>query len=126
MKLRAVQIASSSFRCSLGGGNGLWRGQVTEHELGQFVGLSLVPDAIDVFYTQIYLAGRLVRQIGIDNTLVKAQLTTIRGDLQHIVHRSIDNTGMDFGSSFGQLLHHGLLDLRWLSNNIVINRCRSR
>ena len=33
---------------------------------------------------------------------------------------------MDFGSSFGQLLHHGLLDLRWLSNNIVINRCRSR
>ena len=78
MKLRAVQIACRRFggdflrgRTALGGGD------IAEDQLGQLVGLSVLPNPLDIADTQVDLAARIVGQIGIDDALVQPQLTTI-------------------------------------------------
>ena len=126
VKLRTVQISGNGFgrfRC--------WRAgfgcaQVAKHQLGQFVRLTFIPDAVDVIHAHVDLAGRIVRQIGIDDALVESQLSAVRGDTEHIVHAGIDCTGMDFGSALGQLLHHRLLNLCRLCHHIVIDSLRDR
>ena len=59
------------FRRSLGCGN------IAEHKLGQLVRFTVFPDLQNVFHTQIDLAALLIREIGIDNPLVKPQLSPI-------------------------------------------------
>lgn len=68
----------------------------------------------------------LIWEIGIDNPLVKSQLSSIRGHFQHIVNGGVYAAGVDGGGSFGQLLYQSLLYLRGLGNHIVILYLRDR
>jgi len=119
VKLRAVRAfrgdPAALRRLALGSG------QVAEHELRQLVRLSVLPDAVDVVHAQIDLAVRVVRQVGVDYPLVKAQLAPVRGDFQHIVLRGSNRAGMYLGGTFGQLLHHLLLQRRRLCDLCVVD-----
>ena len=95
--------------------------QVAEHELRQLLRLPVLPDAVDVVHAQVDLAVRVVRQVGVDYPLVKAQLAPVRGDFQHIVLRGSNCAGMHLGGAFGQLLHHLLLQRRGLCDLGVID-----
>ena len=120
MKLRAVDVACGvllgrcCFRC----------GQVAEDELRQFVLFAFLPDAEHIVHAHIDLAHRLVREVGIDDALVKSQFATIRGNLQHVIDRSIHNTGMNFACSLRKLLHHRCLDLGRLCHLVMVDRSR--
>ena len=59
------------FRRSLGCGN------IAEHKLGQLVRLAVFPDLQNVVHTQIDLAACLIREVRVDNPLVKPQLPSI-------------------------------------------------
>jgi len=119
VKLRVVRAfcgdPAALRRLALGGR------QVAEHELGQFVRLSVLPDAVDVVHAAIDLAVRIVRQVGVDYPLVKAQLAPVRGDLEHIVGACVHAPRVDFCGAFGQLLHHLLLQRRGLCDLGVVD-----
>ena len=88
--------------------------------------MSFLPNAVDIIHAHIDLTGRLVGQIGVDDTLIQAELASIRGNLQHVIDRSIHDTGMDFGGSFRQFLYHSLLNFSRLRHFVVVDRgwCR--
>ena len=69
------------------GGFGLGRGDVAKHQLGQLVGLAVPPDLHNVVHALVDLGARFVRQHLVDDPLIQAQLSPIRRDLEHIVHR---------------------------------------
>ena len=96
-------------------------GKVAEHELGQLLRLPVLPDAVDVVDAEIDLAVRVVRQVGVDYPLVKAQLASVRGDLEHIVGACVHAPRVNFCGAFGQLLHHLLLQRRGLCDLGVVD-----
>ena len=122
MKLRVVRAFCSDpaalRRFTLRGG------QVAEHELCQLVRLSVLPDAVDIVHAAIDLAVRVVRQIGIYDALIEAQLAPIRGDLEHIVLACVHAPRVNFCGALGQLLHHLLLQRRGLADLVVVDRRR--
>ena len=121
VKLRAVQIPARRL-CRLRSGRAGFRGgQIAEHELGQPVRLPVLPDAVDVVHAAIDLAVRVVRQVGVDDALVKPQLAPVRGDLEHIVRAGVNKLCVYPCGALGQLLHHLLLYLRGLRHLVVID-----
>ena len=122
VKLRAVRAfrgdPAALRRLALGGR------QVAEHELRQLLRLPVLPDAVDVVHAAIDLAVRVVRQVGVDDALVKAQLAPIRGDFEHIVGACVHDTRVNFCGALRQLLHHLLLQRRGLADLVVIDRRR--
>ena len=119
MKLRAVRAfrgdPAALRRLALGGR------QVTEHELRQLLRLSVLPDAVDVVHAAIDLAVRVVRQVGVDDALIEAQLASVRGDFEHIVGACVHAPRVDFCGALGQLLHHLLLQRRGLADLVVVD-----
>ena len=99
-------------------------GKVAEHELRQLLRLSVLPDAVDVVDAEIDLAVRVVRQVGVDDALIEAQLAPIRGNLEHIVLACVHDTRVNFCGALGQLLHHLLLQRRGLTDLVVVDRRR--
>ena len=99
-------------------------GKVAEHELCQFVRLPVLPDAVDIVHAAIDLAVRVVRQVGVYDALIEAQLAPIRGDLEHIVGACVHAPRVNFCGALGQLLHHLLLQRRGLADLVVIDRRR--
>ena len=99
-------------------------GKVAEHELCQFVRLSVLPDAVDVVHAAIDLAVRGIRQVGVYDALIEAQLAPIRGNLEHIVLACVHDTRVNFCGALGQLLHHLLLQRRGLTDLVVVDRRR--
>ena len=121
VELRAVQIPARRL-CRLRPGRAGFRGgQIAEHELGQPVRLPVLPDAVDVVHAAIDLTVRVVRQVGVDDALVKPQLAPVRGDLEHIVGAWVYKLGVYPCGALGQLLHHLLLYLRGLRQLVVID-----
>ena len=121
VKLRAVQIPARRL-CRLRSGRAGFRGgQIAEHELSQPVRLSVLPDAVDVVHAAIDLAVRVIRQVGVDDALVKPQLAPVRGDLEHIVRAGVNKLCVYPCGALGQLLHHLLLYLRGLRHLVVID-----
>ena len=122
MKLRAVRAfrgdPAALRRLALGGR------QVAEHELRQLLRLPILPDAVDVVDAEIDLAAGIVRQVGVDYPLVKAQLASVRGDLEHIVGACVHAPRVNFCGALGQLLHHLLLQRRGLADLVVVDRRR--
>ena len=123
--LRTVEVACRSFGCSFGA-CGFRSGKVAEDKLRQLVLVTFLPNAVNVVHAHIDLTGRLVGQVGVDDTLIQAELASIRGDFQHVIDRSIHDTGMDFGCAFGQFLYHGLLNFSRLRHFVVVDRGRGR
>ena len=99
----------------------LGSGQVAEHELRQLLRLSVLPDAVDVVDAEIDLAVRVVRQVGVDDALIEAQLASVRGNLEHIVGACVHAPRVDFCGALGQLLHHLLLQRRGLCDLGVVD-----
>ena len=121
VQFRVVQIPARRL-CRLRPGRAGFRGgQIAEHELGQPVLLSVLPDAMDVVHAAIDLAVRVVRQVGVDDALVKPQLAPVRGDLEHIVRAGVNKLCVYPCGALGQLLHHLLLYLRGLRHLVVID-----
>ena len=58
---------------------------ITEHQLGQLVSLSVLPDAENILHAHIDLRTLFIRKIGVNNPLIQPQLSSIRGDLEHVV-----------------------------------------
>ena len=79
---------------------------------------------MNVIHAHIDFACRLVGEVRIDDTLIQAELTTVRGNAKHIIHGRINLARMDGGCSFGKLLYHRLLDFGRLCNFVVIDRRR--
>ena len=73
----------------------LWRGEVREHKLRKFVRFPVVPYIVDIFYTQVHLAVGFVWQVGIDDSLIQSELSSVRGYTEHIVNRRIYRTGVN-------------------------------
>ena len=76
---------------------------------------------MDVVHAAIDLAVRVVRQVGVDDALVKPQLAPVRGDLEHIVRAGVNKLCVYPCGALGQLLHHLLLYLRGLRHLVVID-----
>ena len=83
----------------LGGGN------IAEHQLRQPLIHALLPDPVDVTDAGIDFASRIVRQHGIDQSLIQAQLSAVAGDLQHVVNGRINITAVYFGCAFRECLY---------------------
>ena len=119
VKLRAVRAfrgdPAALRRLALGSG------QVAEHELRQLLRLPVLPDAVDVVHAAIDLAAGIVRQVGVDDALIEAQLASVRGDLEHIVGACVHAPRVDFCGALGQLLHHLLLQRRGLCDLGVVD-----
>ena len=54
-------------------------------KLSQLVSRSVLPDPKNIPDTHIDLAAGIIRKIGVDNSLIQAQLPSIRGHFQHII-----------------------------------------
>ena len=99
-------------------------GNITEHQLGQLVGLAVPPDLHDIAHTLIDLGAGFVRQRLIDNTLVQAQLAAIRCDLEHIILGGVHRAAVYQGGTLRESLHHFLLLLGGLGHDVVIFHLR--
>ena len=85
-------------------------GEVTEQKLCQLLVFAIFPDFQHVLHTDVQLAVGIVRQHGVHQANVQANLAPIVGDAEHIVHGRIDDAGVDICGTFAQFLHHFLLN----------------
>ena len=53
-----------------------------------------------ILNTHIDLAAGIVREIGVDDSLIQSQLPSVRGYLQHIVLFGLYGTAVNLGGSF--------------------------
>lgn len=89
---------------------------IAENQLGQLLFLGVVPDAQDVVDAGIQLTAGVIRQSRVHQPLIKTDFAAIRRNFQHIIHRRVNRTAVDFGCTFAQRLHHVLLDFRRLDH----------
>ena len=88
------------------------RREVAEQKLGQLLVFAFLPDLQHVLNAYVQLAVGVIRQHGVHQANVQANLAPIVGDAEHIVLGGIHSAGMDAGGTFAQFLHHFLLNLR--------------
>ena len=88
------------------------RREVAEQKLRQLLVFAIFPDLQHVLNAYVQLAVGVVRQHGVHQANIQADLSAVVCDAEHIVHGGIYCTGVDFCRTFAQLLHHLLLDLR--------------
>ena len=79
--------------------------------MGQFLIFALLPDLQHVLHTDVQLAVGVIRQHGVHQAHVQADLSAIVGDAEHIVLGGIHGAGMDAGGTLAQLLHHFFLEI---------------
>ena len=58
---------------------------VAEHQLGQLLSLAIAPNAENILHANVDLRALFIRQIGVNDPLIQPQLSTIRGDFEHVV-----------------------------------------
>ena len=88
----------------------LWCREVAEQKLGQLLVFALLPDFQHVLHTDVQLAVGVVRQHGVHQANIQADLAPIVGDAEHIVHGRIHDTRVDIYGTFAQFLHHLFLN----------------
>ncbi|MPM70503.1 hypothetical protein SDC9_117458 [bioreactor metagenome] len=94
VKLHAVDGFVRSFRGLLGS-MAIGCGNIAENELRQLVGLSFIPYIINVIDAHVDLAAGIVGEHGVDDALIEAEFSAVRGYFQHVVHGRVNRTGMD-------------------------------
>jgi len=73
---RAIKVSCGSFGSSLG--RCVFRcAQIAEHELGQLVSVTVLPNAMNVIHAHIDLACRFIGKVGVNDTLVETELATV-------------------------------------------------
>ncbi|SCI03351.1 Uncharacterised protein [uncultured Clostridium sp.] len=97
---------------------------VTEHQLGQLVSFAIPPDLHDVVHALIDLCARFIRQHLVDDSLVQAQLTAIRGNLEHIVLGWVNGSAVYQRCPFRKGLDHFLLMFGRLRHDVVVFHLR--
>ena len=112
--------------CAFGFYGSLGCGNVTEYQLRQLVRFTVFPHLQDIPYTEIDLAFRVVRESGVDDPLVKPQLPSVAGDLQHIVNIRGNGATMNQGRTFRKLLNKLPLNFAGFGGNIVVLNFRHR
>ena len=85
-------------------------GEVAEQKLCQLLVFAIFPDFQHVLHTDVQLAVGVVRQHGVHQANIQADLTPIVGDAEHIIHGRIHRAGVDICGTFAQFLHHFLLN----------------
>ena len=85
--------------------------EVAEQKLGQLLLFALLPDLQHVLHTDVQLAVGIIRQHGIHQAHVQADLSAIVGDTEHIVHGRIYDARVDICGTFAQFLHHFFLEV---------------
>ncbi len=86
--------------------------EVAEQKLRQLLVFAIFPDLQHVLNTYVQLAVGVVRQHGVHQAHIQADLSAVVCDAEHIVHGGIYCTGVDFCRTFAQFLHHFLLNFR--------------
>ena len=105
----------------------IFRGrQVTEHQLGCFRIRIFFPDTVHVVHTGIHLAVGIIRQHGINHSLVKGKFSPIVGNLEHVVNIRLHKPCTDFFCSFGKGSDQFRLDFTWLGLDVVVLDRRNR
>ena len=79
---------------------------------------------MDVVDAQVHLTHGIVRKIGVDDPLLQSEFSSIRRNLEHIIDRRVNRSGVNFCCTFRQFRHHRLLNFRRLRHNIMVNRRR--
>ena len=92
----------------------MWGTQVTEHDLGTPLVCGFLPNLIDIFGTGCCFAVFIVRQHGIHEPLIQRQLSPIAGNIEHVVLGGVHHLVPYPVCPVRKLLHHGLLQFRWL------------
>ena len=85
--------------------------------MGQFLVFAFLPDLQHVLNAYVQFAVGVVRQHGVHQANIQANLTPIVGDAEHIVHGRIHDAGVDICGTFAQFLHHFLLNFGWLCHH---------
>ena len=85
-------------------------GEVAEQKLCQLLVFAIFPDFQHVLHTDVQLAVGVVRQHGVHQANIQADLTPIVGDAEHIVHGRIHDAGVNICGTFAQFLHHLFLN----------------
>ena len=95
--------------------------QVTEDNLREPVLSRFSVDTDNIFYTTVELCIRVVLKGRINQSRIKTELSSVRGNLEHIVDRRINITCIDSISSVGKLLNKLLLKRSSFDlNNLII------
>ena len=97
---------------------------VAEHQLGQLVSFAIPPDLHDVVHALIDLCARFIRQHLVDDSLVQAQLTAIRGNLEHIVLGRVNGSAVYQRCALRKGLDHFLLMFGRLRHDVVVFHLR--
>ena len=97
---------------------------VAEHQLGQLVSFAIPPDLHDVVHALIDLCTRFIREHLVDDSLVQAQLTAIRGNLEHIVLGRVNGSAVYQRCPFRKSLDHFLLMFGRLRHDVVVFHLR--
>ena len=104
----------------------LRRAHVAKDELRQLLLPALLPDSQHVAHAGVHLAAGIVRQQGIHQALIQADLPAVRRDGEHVVHGRVNRTGVNGGGALGQRFHHFLLKLGRLRHDGFKPRLRDR
>ena len=104
----------------------LRRAHVAKDELRQLLLPALLPDSQHVAHAGVQLAAGIVRQQGIHQALIQADLPAVRRDGEHVVHGRVNRTGVNGGGALGQRFHHFLLKLGRLRHDGFKPRLRDR
>ena len=68
-------------------------GKVAENKLGRTVLCGFLPDVKGIFYTAVYLAVREIREHIVDEPLIQGALSSVIGDLEHVVLTRLHQAG---------------------------------
>ena len=85
--------------------------------MGQLQFFAIFPDLQHVLNAYVQLAVGVVRQHGVHQAHIQADLSAVVCDAEHIVHGGIYCTGVDFCRTLAQFLHHFLLNFRGLCHH---------
>lgn len=83
----------------------MWYTQITENDLGELVLSRFSVNSCNILYTLIKFCRRIILKRWINQTWIKSELSSVRGDLQHIVDRRINISCIDRVSSVSKFVN---------------------
>ena len=99
---------------------------ITKHQLCQLLSLAIAPNAENILNAHVDLRALFIRQIGVNDPLIQPQLSTIRGDLEHVVLPRLHNAAMNLRRAIRKLGYQLLLLRGGLCHFVVIYSLRAR
>ena len=101
-------------------------GNIAEDQLRQLLIFSLAPELQDIGNALVDFCAYVIRQHGVNDPLIEAELAPVRGNLEHVVLFRVNSAGMNLGGTFREGSDHSLLNFRGLRGIGVILYFRGR